>query len=338
MKKHSLEKVHILLVDSDVRMAGVVVQNLQAMGFRKTHHVRNGAKALEYLSEHTVDILITEWTMPQMDGLELVRYLRQEKGSPNRTIPIIMLTAKGEVMDVTTARDVGITEFVVKPFSAHTLFSRLEQLIDNPRPFVLSKEYTGPDRRRRANGEAEVNRRTSPVKTMPMREEVLHEIQPETPIVLLPEQKLKRKIGIATSSLASIITPEVLARAQKAIEDMSDESLNWIKEDLAQLEAAFANVSRNNALDALEEIKSAALSIKARAGTFGYGLASDIARTLYLFLSSDYVSMNKQHNLVILKHIETLKVVFAGNVKERDGMGAELAQELQRLIERLRKG
>ena len=81
--------------------------------------------------------------------MALVKQLRLGKETPNRGLPIIMLTGKGEIADVQAARDVGITEFVVKPFTVKTLYDRIEHLIDHPRSFVLSTNFVGPDRRRR---------------------------------------------------------------------------------------------------------------------------------------------------------------------------------------------
>jgi DNA-binding response OmpR family regulator len=69
----------------------------------------------------------------------------------NTYIPIIMLTGKAERADVEAARDVGVTEFLVKPFSAKSLYERLVLVIENPRSFIISQTYVGPERRRRTD-------------------------------------------------------------------------------------------------------------------------------------------------------------------------------------------
>jgi DNA-binding response OmpR family regulator len=122
---------------------------LESLGFKHIHIVNDGSVALKYLKAEKVDMIITDWKMEPMDGINLVKYMRMSDDSPNRFIPIIMLTGKAEREDVEIARDVGVTEFVVKPFSAKTLCSRISLVIDNPRSFIMSKIFTGPDRRRR---------------------------------------------------------------------------------------------------------------------------------------------------------------------------------------------
>jgi len=95
-----------------------------------------------------VDMIITDWRMSPMDGINFIKYLRTHEDSPNRFIPIIMLTGNVEREHVETARDVGINEFVIKPFSAKTLCDRITLLIDNPRSFIMTGQFIGPDRRR----------------------------------------------------------------------------------------------------------------------------------------------------------------------------------------------
>src|SRR6218665_669077 len=116
--KQPLDNVHVLIADGDGNIAHVLAQNLRAMGLRNIYQVRNGHAALEYIAAHQVDILITEWEMDKMSGIELVNHIRRDPNSLNRMMPIIMLTGKGEEPDVEQARDTGITEFVVKPFTA----------------------------------------------------------------------------------------------------------------------------------------------------------------------------------------------------------------------------
>jgi hypothetical protein len=76
----------------------------------------------------------------------------------------------------------------------------------------------------------------------------------------------------------------MLLSAQRALAGMQDETLQWIKDDLAHLEAAFNALQNDADFTKLEDMKASALSIKSRAGTFGFAIPSQIARMLYLFL------------------------------------------------------
>lgn len=333
--KPKLENVNILLADSDPQISRIVVSNLNEMGFKRVHYVRDATEALAHITAHPVDILITEWLLKPMDGIELVRHLRLSPNSPNRSIPIIMLTGKGEYVDVTTARDVGITEFLVKPFTVQTLFERLEHLVDHPRPFILAENFVGPDRRRRSATASNERRITRPQTG---RKYGKHLPPPDkTPQIFAAEHEIKRTIGLI-GPLATVITPEMLEAAQKVIENMEDETLEWVRQDLTELEAAYKDILREPDVQKLETMKSAALSVKARAGTFGFQIPSQIARMLYLFLSMDYVLTKKMHNDVVHQFIESLKVIFATDIKGKSGVANDLVKELDALVKRTTRG
>jgi len=87
--------------------------------------------------------------MAPMDGLEFSRTVRTAGNSPNPFVPIIMITGHTEKHQVEAARDAGITEFLIKPITAQSLFSRIAEVVERPRAFVRCESYFGPDRRRR---------------------------------------------------------------------------------------------------------------------------------------------------------------------------------------------
>lgn len=145
-----LANVKVLIADDDKRIAFIVRQVLESLGFRDIAIVADGQKALQHLNTDRVDLLITDWKMSPMDGLSLIKYVRTSEDSPNRFLPIIMMTGNAEREHVMLARDAGVTEFVVKPFSARTLCDKIILLIENPRSFIVSKKFVGPDRRRRS--------------------------------------------------------------------------------------------------------------------------------------------------------------------------------------------
>lgn len=151
MRKHAsqLAKINVLIVDDDAQMNKVVRDVLEGLGFEKILIAKDGSAALRTLKQRNVDLVITDWQMEPLDGIDFVRYIRTSPDSPSRYLPIIMLTGRAEREHVELARDVGVTEFVVKPFSVNTLVERLIQLIENPRSFIITKDFKGPDRRRR---------------------------------------------------------------------------------------------------------------------------------------------------------------------------------------------
>lgn len=325
--------MNVLLADSDACLAQAVIHNLRAMGFGNITHVKTSADAVRTIRSQAISFLITEWDMKGTNGVELVRYLRRSPDSPNRALPIIMLTGRGELSDVQAARDVGITEFVVKPFSAQTLFNRIEQMVDSPRSFVVTSEYVGPERRRRGLPPPGMTDRRvlKPVAANPTRDG--YKASPDaTPLIFAPDVSLRNALGTNNKPLSGLITPEILKDAQKAIDDLGEASMQWIRDDLSLMQTSFTTLKEGYSAFALENIKEPTLSIKARSGTFGYRMASDVARLLYLFLSTDFVPTNPRHLIVIEKHIQVLMVIFAQKIKEREGLGAELYTQLEHLI------
>ena len=83
--------------------------------------------------------------------VEFTRMVRTNEDSPNHFLPIIMITGHSERSRVNAARDAGVNEFLVKPVTAKGLMERLSLIVNRPRNFVKSKQYFGPDRRRRAD-------------------------------------------------------------------------------------------------------------------------------------------------------------------------------------------
>jgi len=325
--KHTLADIRVLIADNDHQMATVLSHLLKRMGFTKVLHARNGKEAIGFIIKQAIDIVITDWQMPHTDGIELTRFIRSDE-SPNRSLPIIMLTARAEKNDVEASRDAGITEFLVKPYTSKTLFNRIQQLVDNPREFVIAPGFVGPTRRRRVEASAAAkNRRTITPKVVTSTVGI--SLSDGVPKILSPDFVLKKRIGIK-ESLSTIITTAVLDEAQKAIDTLKDESLGWIKEDLKAVESFYSQLKTYPNIGIVETLKSLLLSIKSRAGTFGYKNASDAAQIVYRFMRNDFMVGNDQHMVVLLKNIQALKVLLGNSAQGKDeAEGKMLLQGLQ---------
>lgn len=145
----SLDKFSILLAEDDHSLSNLVKQVLQSLGFKNVTVAHNGRVALEKALERSFQIIITDWEMKPMSGIEFVKNLRTLVPAPNRYAPVLMFTGRTSVEDVKTARDIGVNEFLVKPFTAAELSKRMLLAIQHPRQFVVSSHYVGPDRRRK---------------------------------------------------------------------------------------------------------------------------------------------------------------------------------------------
>jgi len=333
--KTNLKDIKILLADSDGNLGTVLTDVLQRMGFKHIQFVRDGASAIKAIEAERKDILITEWQMQSVDGMELTSFIRNSQNPDIRLLPIIMLTARAERQDVEAARDAGITEFVVKPYNSRTIFQRIQQVIDNPRGFLVAPQYIGPDRRRReADAGGPERRKESPEIISDARGV---EAKEEKPKLIMPDYVLKKRIG-SDEPLDSIITPQLLNEAQQVIDDLKDESLVWIKKHLEEVEAYFKLLSKVPARDTIEKLKDSLLAIKSNAGTFGYNAASEVAQQLYQFMRFDFSMSDARHNQILLKHLQSLKILL-GTVAKGETLAKEsqLLNGLRMMVSRFQK-
>jgi CheY-like chemotaxis protein len=148
MLKIDFEHLRFLVVDDNAYMRQIVRTLLHGLGVRDVNEAEDGADGLAQFETCEPDIVITDWVMPMLDGLELIRALRNPAHSKNAYVPIILLTAYADRKRVFAARDAGITEILCKPLSAKALHDRIANIVLNPRPFVRTSSFFGPDRRR----------------------------------------------------------------------------------------------------------------------------------------------------------------------------------------------
>jgi two-component system chemotaxis response regulator CheY len=148
MIRIDFNRLRFLIIEDNAHMRRIMRTLLYGFGSREVYEVEDGAAGLEAFVHYVPDIVITDWAMPIFDGLELTQMIRQSGANSNPYVPIIMLTGHSEKKRVTGARDAGVTEFLAKPISAKALYQRILNIVINPRPFIKSKNYFGPDRRR----------------------------------------------------------------------------------------------------------------------------------------------------------------------------------------------
>ena len=147
-----VSQLRFLIADDSHHMRRIVGSILHGLGAREMLEAHDGATALELFRRRNPDIVILDWEMPVLDGIEFVRRVRVPDMKPNPYVPIVMLTAHAERARVLRARDAGVTEFLCKPVSPKRLFDRILNIVLRPRPFVQTRTFFGPDRRRHHEG------------------------------------------------------------------------------------------------------------------------------------------------------------------------------------------
>ena len=148
MQDYNLENLNILLVEDNKHMQLLIKEILRSFRIKAVRVADDGADAIKEMRTFAVDLIICDWNMQPIDGLEFVRMIRTSSDSSNPYVPVIMLTGHTETNRVLEARDAGITEFLAKPVSAKGLYQRICMVIERPRQFIKTRTYAGPDRRR----------------------------------------------------------------------------------------------------------------------------------------------------------------------------------------------
>jgi len=140
----------VLVIDDHAFSRHVGMAALRSLNIKNLAEAENASEGLSLVHTFAPDLILVDWVMEGVDGITFVKSVRGSKGSNDRFLPIIMVSAYAELWRVREARDAGCNEFVVKPFAARTLYAKIRTIIENPRPFVdVPEGYFGPDRRRR---------------------------------------------------------------------------------------------------------------------------------------------------------------------------------------------
>ena len=148
MENYNLENLKVMVVDDYSPMRKLLYSLLRELGINNLSQSSNGKEALKNLKGTEPDLIITDALMEPMDGLEFTRKIRQGDADVDPFIPIIMVSGQTEMSFILKARDAGVTEFLAKPISARSVYFRISTVISNPRSFIRTNAFFGPDRRR----------------------------------------------------------------------------------------------------------------------------------------------------------------------------------------------
>jgi len=125
--KEELANISVLVVDDDAAMIKMVETLLREIGITKLYKANNGAEGLDHFADgvNVIDLVICDWLMPEMDGLEFLRRMR----AMHLDIPFLMLTRRRAPDDVVAAKDAGVSAYMPKPFNAAQFRDKVEKLL-----------------------------------------------------------------------------------------------------------------------------------------------------------------------------------------------------------------
>lgn len=122
-------KLKVLVVDDFPTMRRIIKNLLKQIGFENIDEAEDGVQALGKLRGGSYGLVVSDWNMPNMEGIDLLRNVRQEP-LPLKDVPFLMVTAEAEKEKVIEAIKAGVDNYIVKPFTADTLKEKLEKIAD----------------------------------------------------------------------------------------------------------------------------------------------------------------------------------------------------------------
>lgn len=121
------KKMNILVVDDYATMRRIIKNLLNQLGFANIEQAADGAQALQILRATQIGLVVSDWNMEPMTGLQLLKEVRAD--AKLKDLPFIMVTAESKTENIIAAKKAGVNNYIVKPFNAATLKTKLENVL-----------------------------------------------------------------------------------------------------------------------------------------------------------------------------------------------------------------
>ena len=119
--------MRFLVVDDSTTMRRIIINTLNKVGYTDCAEAANGREGVERLATTTVDMIITDWNMPEMSGIDFIRSVRATAAT--RDLPVLMVTTNAAKDDIVEALKAGVNSYVVKPFTPETIKEKIESML-----------------------------------------------------------------------------------------------------------------------------------------------------------------------------------------------------------------
>ena len=116
--------MRFLIVDDSSTMRRIIINTLNKIGYKECHEAGNGREGIERLASTPVDMVITDWNMPEMSGIDFIRAVRANDAT--KALPVLMVTTNAAEDDIVEALKAGVNNYVVKPFTPDTIKEKIQ--------------------------------------------------------------------------------------------------------------------------------------------------------------------------------------------------------------------
>ena len=347
MASYDFQRCNVLLVEDNQYITKLFRNILKTFKFGSIVSASNGEEAIACLKSvklngtQNIDIIVSDLVMAPINGLLLLRWVRASKDCPNKMIPFMMLSGAADEKYVNSARDLGVNEFLAKPFSVTSVYERILQLVDRPRQFVTATTYFGPDRRRKSSLPSGVqDRREKKEEDVIMVYSKDKLVKPNKPSDVwywrLPNVLKGKVSGGAGSNVKGEIPLDLLAEAEEQLERAGLDFLEWAHEYIEKLskfcEKALA--AKGGRTEHFSDINHLSLELRGQGGTFGYPLISDVSKMLYDCTTEGCLE-DDQALKIVQHHVDAMRAVLRSKMSGDGGdIGKELVSGLKKTIQK----
>lgn len=143
------EQQTVLIIDDNIDSGKLTKDILISLGISDIKIVTSINTAQQYLENNQVIFIVTEQNIGRDNAIDFIRHFRGNFHNKNYRVPVLMVFKNPAKHTITAARDSGVTEMIVRPFNFDTLTKIILSFLKNPRNFIISRGYVGPDRRRK---------------------------------------------------------------------------------------------------------------------------------------------------------------------------------------------
>lgn len=345
MAVYNFERLSILLVEDNRYVRNILEDLLRQFRFGRVATASDGAEAIEYLKSVSLlrggqglDLIISDYVMTPINGLLLLRWVRSSKESPNRLMPFVLLSGAADRDNVWAARDLGVTEFLAKPFSSVEVYKKILEVIDYPRQFVATHNYYGPDRRRRKLSPPDEERRMmndDDVVVVYSADKVVKPKKPTDVWYFRLPNALKGKAGGADSSPGELPN-NLLQEAETQLQRSSLDFTEWALQYVSQLQDLCTETLMQPGKRTIyfEKIHMLAHELRGQGGTFGYPLVSIIGKMLYE-CTGERCPENDSAVEIVKSHVDIMRAVLRDKIAGDGGeVGRQLLEALKLAVEK----
>jgi hypothetical protein len=232
-------------------------------------------------------------------------------------MPFILISGAADRVNVEAARERGVSEFMAKPFSVENVYKVIQRLIDNPRQFVTTHSYFGPDRRRSKAGPPMGSERRKPDESHGTIVYAKDRVE---------KAKTESEMGSNAAKNPFVLPFDVLQAAETELKREAEGFIGWAKAYLDRLSSQVGEAKGKfgERTANLEEINLIAHELRGQGGTFGYPLITIFAKSLYE-VTKPPCPQDDAMLEIVKAHIDTMRAVIREDI---EGDGGDIGQQL----------